>query len=569
MFKNLFGSKNVRSKNQKNKGVNTTVDSDSQYLIVKTPDELLATDERLILIKKIKRLLSVTEEVWQSHYLESVKRFAGLVQQFPASEIHHHSQCGGLLDHTLEALHSAIKISQGTILPPYAQAEDIRVGEERWRYGIFLTVLAHDIGKIVTDLEIVYRNRSTEKFTHWHPWFEPMNLGAEYTFRYKLGEKGKNIKLLHEHASISLLPKLLTREATTWLFSDNELLNQIFCTLNNSTFGGKTIAEIVRKADQSSVSRNLGADTGKDVNYSNKVPLHEKIITTLRYLIQEGSLKLNKPGAAIWVTESETWAVSKTVMQAVQLQLENEGHKGIPKNVVRLFSILNEHNLIIKNQNDDSVWKAEVQDFEKEWKTELTFLRFNNDVIWAGKAPPIFDGSITPICKNVGADLDESDFSKKQGIKTKDRESNKIKNTETISVTRIVELDNDNLPPLMSYEQDVDQILVTETDIKSGKSEPAPVQVESFKIKGSPKIKEEEIRKHDFFDWLLTGIASHNIRVNEPKADVHVLDKHIALVSPSILKNILLEIRLRKLLMSRTVIPLRSNCYKRSCWIKY
>lgn len=148
---------------------------------------------------------------------------------------------------------------------------------------------------------------------------------------------------------MSLLPRLLTRKAAQWVFEDTELLAQLFSTVTHSTFGGQAIAEIVRTADSASVAKNLGADTGIKTDHSTAVPLHEKLIVSLRKLINDGDLKRNKPGAAIWVTETDTWVVSKATMEAVKVQLLNEGHKGIPKNIVRLFEVLREHDLLIPN----------------------------------------------------------------------------------------------------------------------------------------------------------------------------------------------------------------------------
>ena len=124
----------------------------SKYLVAKIGDELLDVEHRIAHIKKIKRLFSVTEEVWNEHYLFAINEFAEIVQEVPASEIHHHSNVGGLIDHTLETLHAGIRISHGYVLPPNTEPEDIAVSADRWRFAAFIAILAHDIGKIITDI---------------------------------------------------------------------------------------------------------------------------------------------------------------------------------------------------------------------------------------------------------------------------------------------------------------------------------------------------------------------------------------------------------------------------------
>ena len=508
----------------------------SKYLIAKTGDEILKADHRIKLITNIKRLFSVTESIWSEHYYFAIKSFAEIVQEVPASEIHHHSNIGGLIDHTLETLHAGIRISHGYVLPPNTEPEEITSAADRWRFAALIAILAHDIGKIVTDIEVVYSVKGGE-FKCWHPWYSNIPVGSEYIYRYKKREgNAKLAKSLHEKAAMSLLPRLLTKEAAEWIFEDTELLSQLFSTVSHSTFGGQVISEIVRTADCSSVARDLGADTGVNTDHSSAVPLHEKLIVSLRKLINDGDLKRNRPGAAVWVTNKETWVVSKSGMEAVRAQLVNEGHKGIPKNVVRLFEILREHELLIPNIEGNSVWSAEINDFAKNWKQKLTFLRFNNELIWPTSNPVAFDGEITPVDrKGNPLNLDDSD---------------NVSTDEDIGIGAEDELDK-----LNSKDNDVNGIKLSQKSAQRDKPKSSKPSINKKpKItktknsnqtgigsieakqewKSSRKIQEGILTENDFIAWLLKGIRRRHIRVNEPAAPVHILDEHVALVTPTI-----------------------------------
>jgi len=139
-----------------------------EFPTVRTGRALLSSTNKQELVSKIKQLFSVTEPVWNQHYLYAIEQFAELVQEVPASEIHHHSEAGGLIDHTLEALHAGVRISQDYILPPNAKPESIVESADRWRFPAFIAILGHDIGKIVTDIEVVYRKQKPS-FERWHP----------------------------------------------------------------------------------------------------------------------------------------------------------------------------------------------------------------------------------------------------------------------------------------------------------------------------------------------------------------------------------------------------------------
>jgi 23S rRNA maturation-related 3'-5' exoribonuclease YhaM len=56
-------------------------------------------------------------------YRAPLDRYAALVQQFPASEAHHHAYPGGMLDHGLEIVAIALKLRQSHLLPVGAPPE--------------------------------------------------------------------------------------------------------------------------------------------------------------------------------------------------------------------------------------------------------------------------------------------------------------------------------------------------------------------------------------------------------------------------------------------------------------
>ena len=490
--------------------VDALVDN-SRYLRVKSGQNLLETKERQTLIRKIKRLLSVTDEIWQEHYLFAILRFCELVQEVPASELHHHNYQGGLIDHTLEALHTGIKASHGFVMPPNCDPESIAGNADKWRFGAFIAILGHDLGKIVTDIEIVYRTK--EEFVKWMPWFGLMPVGAEYIFRYKDRVTNPSMsKSMHEKASMSLLPTLLTKKACLWLFSDQELLAQLLSTVTNTAFGGDVIYQIVRTADMSSVSESMGGGSGRAMEHrASQKPLQEKVMNSLIMLLNDGTLKRNRPGAAVWITQDYTWVVSKTSMEAVKNQLVEEGHKSIPRNVVRLFTVLNENNLIIKNKSGDSVWKAEVNDFANGWKQSLTFLKFENSILWPNSLPPIFDGEVL---SNDGEDDEKVD---RKALQEGDGEGALL----DISGTGSLE---GNSQTTVSVSP------VTEPEQRAEKHD---LKVNKTNVIGK-RVGDPNPMKIDFFVWMHAEIRKQKLRANEPKSPVHFTEDYVLLVTPSI-----------------------------------
>jgi integrating conjugative element relaxase (TIGR03760 family) len=138
--------------------------------------ELLATPRRQKLLEHIWQRTAVSRAQFAALYLAPIQRYAELVQQFPASESHHHAYPGGMLDHGLETVAYALKLRQSHLLPPGATPETQAAQSEAWTAGIAYAAMLHDVGKLAVDLHVEYEDGSV-----WHPWHGPMQ--RPYRFR--------------------------------------------------------------------------------------------------------------------------------------------------------------------------------------------------------------------------------------------------------------------------------------------------------------------------------------------------------------------------------------------------
>lgn len=116
--------------------------------------ELLATPRRQKLLEHIWQRTSLSRKQFHTLYRVPLERYADLVQQFPASESHHHAYLGGMLDHGLEIVAFALKLRQSHLLPAGASPEDQAAQAEAWTAAVAYAALLHDIGKIAVDLHV-------------------------------------------------------------------------------------------------------------------------------------------------------------------------------------------------------------------------------------------------------------------------------------------------------------------------------------------------------------------------------------------------------------------------------
>lgn len=129
---------------------------------------LLATPRRQKLLEHIWQRTSLSRRQFATLYRTPLERYAELVQQFPASESHHHAYPGGMLDHGLEIVAYALKLRQSHLLPIGASPEDQAAQSEAWTAAVAYAALLHDIGKVAVDLLVELADGSL-----WHPWHGP------------------------------------------------------------------------------------------------------------------------------------------------------------------------------------------------------------------------------------------------------------------------------------------------------------------------------------------------------------------------------------------------------------
>lgn len=503
---------------------------------------LLATPRRQRLLNHIWQRTSLSRKQFARLYRAPLERYAELVQQFPASESHHHSYHGGMLDHGLEIVAYALKLKQSYLLPVGATPEDQSAQAEAWTAAIAYAALLHDIGKIAVDLHVEYTDGQV-----WHPWHGPLQ--RPYRFRYRKGREYR----LHGAASGLLYTSVLSREILDWLSSYPELWSALLYLLAGQYEHAGILGELVTKADQASVAQALGGDPGKAMA-APKHALQRKLLEGLRYLLRE-ELKLNQPQASDgWLTEDGVWLVSKTVSDKLRAHLLSQGVDGIPANNTAVFNVLQDHSLLQPTPEGKAIWKATVTS-DTGWSHSFTLLRMAPALIWeADERPAVFAGNvIVDSTEQVGESNDTSakalatvaceveqafQRSPADTIKPATGDSHTDSGNDGLSdaVDELLEMLSDM--PVTQDSANTDSVVISEGvggewkggNIRTVPAEPAPKAVSEIQPVEPPAPEE-------FMVWLKKGIHSRRLIINDAKALIHTVAETVYLVSPGIFQR--------------------------------
>ncbi len=448
----------------------------------------------------IRQLVGVPCAHWDVFYATVFEAYAVFVQQLPASEAHHHAGPGGMLAHGLEVVSESLKLRRGRLLPSGAAAEELAARQDLWTYATATAALLHDIGKPVTDQRVHLYDRQGRELGQWDPWAGPLSLDGNW---YQVAFLRDRRYRFHEQVPPLLVRFILPQRGLSWLASDGEVFSAWLATISGEADRGGVLGELVRQADGLSVASDLvGAPTR--IPMARRKPLSARLLTGLRYLLDQDALPLNRPGAAGWRLDDDLWMVSKRVLDSLREHLNQEGQEGVPARNDRLMDELQQHGLLHPN-GDRAVWTVQVT--TGDWSQRLTVLRFPVHTLWPDPdaRPLVFDGSVTPIVEQS---------SDSQGGPEAERKQPSPKNHE---------------PTHPSSESPTTKELDESTHISQSSDANAP--------SGETDTPDGDDPGDRFLQWLKTGIASGRLVINAVNARVHVVPEGLLLVSPGIFKD--------------------------------
>ena len=486
---------------------------------------LLSTPRRQKLLEHIWQRTSLSRKQFRSLYLAPLERYAELVQQFPASESHHHAYPGGMLDHGLEIVAYALKLRQSHLLPAGTTPEDQVAQAEAWTAAIAYAALLHDIGKIAVDLHVEYANGST-----WHPWHGP--LLHPYRFRYRQEREYR----LHSAATGLLYNRLLDGHILDWLSAYPALWSSLLYVLAGQYEHAGVLGELVTQADRASVAQELGGDPARAIA-APKHALQRKLLEGLRFLLKE-ELRLNQPQASDgWLTQDALWLVSKTVSDKLRAHLLSQGIEGIPSSNTAVFNVLQDHGMLQPTADDRAIWKAVVTSVGG-WSHTFTLLRLAPALIWKSAERPLpFSGTVEIVEEKAapkGAPPTVTDVNTPSSVKTTTTKEPHPPTPVTPS---------GGLDDLLVLFDTTDKAFSLPTPRNNELSEQAtaqqepeaPVMPQTFPAQDQDSWPPPSAGH--FVDWLRQRIDERRLIINDAKAFVHTVADTVYLVSPGVFQR--------------------------------
>ena len=375
-------------------------------LPVVPPERLLNTQKELL--EHIANTAIATPEILKRYYIPALQRFASFAHLLPASQSHHHRSAGGLLRHSMEvalwALQSADKVLLDSARTPALRREM----EPRWQLAVFLAGLCHDAGKPVTDVTVSNRERSAV----WKPIKEDLyewasrNQVSAYFLEWREGRARQ-----HTVLSNLIADRMIGAGMLEWIEEGGtELIVWLMESLADNPGPGNRLHDLVIKADQASVERDLKTLGVAMAGYELGVPVERHLTDVMRRFIQEGRWLVNEPGARLWHIDGGIYLVWPAAGEEIARQINEDGIPGIPRTPDGILDMLVERKMASIREDaspENRLWKiAPAVLTEKIPDLKLPAIRLRDDTLVSSVPIPAVAGKI--LKENEEAKTDEA-----------------------------------------------------------------------------------------------------------------------------------------------------------------
>ncbi len=379
-------------------------------------------------------------------------------------------------------------------------------------------MLLHDIGKPAVDQKVELFDKHNGSLGPWDPWAGPMEAYA-YEARFV---RNRNYRL-HQRAAPLLTRLIIPVEGLCWLTGEREVLTAWLNVISGIPDDAGPFGQIVEEADRLSTAADLTGGVARQASTARVRPLHERLVTGLRYLIDSQQLPLNRPGAAGWLVGEELWLVVKTALDALRAHLLQEGQSGVPSDNRRLMDELQQQGALIPN-DDRAVWSARIT--LGEWQQELTLLRFPALRLWPDPAtrPEPCHGTIVPL---ADGQAHNASAPSSRGV-TND------------SPSRAVPLPRPPATPELPAGplQTAEPVAATTGPGEAHRqTTPTPTASLAERVTEAPALAGPVDLGQAFLAWLKAGLATGDLSINTVHARVHRVREGVLLVSPGIFRD--------------------------------
>lgn len=220
--------------------------------------EQLAIPRRRQCLQTLWDYSSLPNDLHQRYYLQPLEHCVTLMQQLPATESGHHAYLGGMVDHLLETVAYAARLSKNYLLPVGAQPEDQASQSTAWNAVIVYAAMLQSLDKLY-QIEI-----ELQSGLRWIP----LNSLSGEPYRFRFTPMADAVQA--QSLSAMLAWKIIPYEALIWLSTWPNVLKTLSLYLTGFRHESGIVNTIVLDAIRVSAGSSFESPAELPVDTTNE-----------------------------------------------------------------------------------------------------------------------------------------------------------------------------------------------------------------------------------------------------------------------------------------------------------
>lgn len=358
-------------------------------LAVAAADPLALLETQSELIRRLQQASGFNKAQFDALLLPVLINYASFVHLLPASENHHHWDIGGLLRHGLECCFYAARKCEAAVFALDFTPSQRKKLEPRYRMCAILGALMHDLGKPLFDVGAI--DESGE--LRWDPHVEALNAWLvanklpHYFITWRHGPRG----MKHEAFTTAAVYRIIPESTLRWIADggSQKPFSEMLLAMTTRHDDKNVLVEIIRHADQASVSRDIAASRERlaETGQGGLRSLAARLVRSVHDKILSGEWRLNRIGNPVWYTEDGIVAMFPEITRQMIESLRAGGDQGLAYDSMQVLEILSDYGFTIRNTLPNGsfrhTWEArlEGEDRGKEFNHKVQVIRFSAETI--------------------------------------------------------------------------------------------------------------------------------------------------------------------------------------------
>ena len=274
-------------------------------LPILSANELLFSNRHKELLRQFRDFSGLSSETHDQLYTQLIHRFVEFAQVLPYKP-------NGVLS---SLIHYGLARAS-IVLQKYMQKKRLQT-TPLLIYAIFSAALLKDLGRIISQQQVILVDQNGEYLKDWNPITGAMNEQADY---YKIYQLSTAYIRIESEVTPILARQLMSEQGFTWLSSDLSVFTDwLAALLGQEGLGGKEVTwglSLIKQEDLIQALNNL-SDIGVDMQEPIATEQGEAFYKWLKESIASGDMTVNKEDSGVHLVEEGVFIDKKIFQQFV------------------------------------------------------------------------------------------------------------------------------------------------------------------------------------------------------------------------------------------------------------